>query len=295
MDSGKVLLIINPAAGHRAARRALYPLVQRLCAGGQMATVYATSAPGQARGVAESRGGEFSRVICCGGDGTLNEVLDGLLRAGVRVPVGYVPTGTTNDLAHALRLPTKLSRAIDLAVTGPARDHDVGRFSDGHLFDYVASFGAFVQTAYATPQSLKNALGRAAYFVCGLPEVFALRPRRLTLLADGRRLEGDFYFGSISNSTRIAGLLDLNRAGVAFDDGKLELLLIRRPPTPHALRSLRRGSFDDRFFVFLRASEIEMHFTAPTEWTVDGECAGRMTEIQVRCLPRAVQLVAPAV
>ena len=126
MDSGKVLLIINPVAGHRAARRALYPLVQRLCEGGQMATVYATSAPGQARSVAEARGGDFARVICCGGDGTLNEVLDGLLRAGVRVPVGYVPTGTTNDLAHALRLPTKLSRAMELAVTGPVRDHDVG-------------------------------------------------------------------------------------------------------------------------------------------------------------------------
>lgn len=126
MDSGKVLLINQPVAGHRAARRALYPLVQRLCEGGQMATVYATSAPGQARSVAEARGGDFARVICCGGDGTLNEVLDGLLRAGVRVPVGYVPTGTTNDLAHALRLPTKLSRAMELAVTGPVRDHGRG-------------------------------------------------------------------------------------------------------------------------------------------------------------------------
>lgn len=294
MDSGKVLLIINPVAGHRAARRALYPLVQRLCEGGQMATVYATSAPGQARSVAEARGGDFARVICCGGDGTLNEVLDGLLRAGVRVPVGYVPTGTTNDLAHALRLPTKLSRAMELAVTGPVRDHDVGLLCEKQLFDYVASFGAFVQTAYATPQRLKNALGRTAYFVCGLPEVFALRPRRLTLVADGQRLEGDFYFGSISNSTRIAGLIDLDRAGVVFDDGKLEVLLIRRPPTPRALRDLARGRFDERYFVFLHAQEVEMRFTVPTEWTADGERAGLLTQVRARCLPRAVQLVAPA-
>ena len=221
-------------------------------------------------------------------------MLDGLLRAGVRVPVGYVPTGTTNDLAHALRLPTKLSRAMELAVTGPVRDHDVGLLCEKQLFDYVASFGAFVQTAYATPQRLKNALGRTAYFVCGLPEVFALRPRRLTLVADGQRLEGDFYFGSISNSTRIAGLIDLDRAGVVFDDGKLEVLLIRRPPTPRALRDLARGRFDERYFVFLHAREVEMRFTVPTEWTADGERAGLLTQVCARCLPRAVQLVAPA-
>ena len=170
MENGKdsrVLLILNPVAGHKAARVLLYPLVKLVCANEGMATVYATSARGEAERIAREQGGQYDRILCCGGDGTLNEVLTGLVRAGVTVPVGYVPTGTTNDLAHALNLPTRLKAAMNLAVTGRPRGHDVGLINGDVMFDYVASFGAFADTAYSTPQRLKNALGRAAYFLCG--------------------------------------------------------------------------------------------------------------------------------
>lgn len=294
MESGRYLLIVNPAAGHRGAKRALYPLLRRLCQGEEAATVYATSAPGEARRVAGKYGAHFSRLICCGGDGTLSEVLGGLLEAGVRTPVGYVPMGTTNDLAHSLGLPRRLSRAIDLAVSGAPQGYDVGLINETRMFDYVACFGAFADTSYATPQGLKNALGWPAYLLFGLTRVFALKPLRLALLADGRRIEGDFYFGSVSNSRRIAGLIDLRQAGVCFDDGLLEVLLIRRPPSAQALRALARGHIDERSFVFLRARELTFRFAAPTPWTLDGERAGPFSQARVRCLPRAMRLVAPA-
>ena len=296
MENGKdsrVLLILNPVAGHKAARVLLYPLVKLVCANEGMATVYATSARGEAERIAREQGGQYDRILCCGGDGTLNEVLTGLVRAGVTVPVGYVPTGTTNDLAHALNLPTRLKAAMNLAVTGRPRGHDVGLINGNVMFDYVASFGAFADTAYSTPQRLKNALGRAAYFLCGIKQVFELKQHHIVLEADGKRVEGDFYYGSVSNSTRIAGIIDLKHAGVAFDDGRLEVLLIRQPPTVKALKDFQRGKYDPEYFYFFSARQVSIDFDEPAEWTADGECAGHLTRAEIRCLPRAVELIAP--
>lgn len=292
MERGKVLLILNPVAGHRAARKALYPIVQMLCAKESMVTVYSTRAQGEARRIAREEAPRYDRVICCGGDGTLSEVLSGLVLSGARVPVGYVPTGTTNDLAHALGLPTELSRAIDLAVTGGSRTHDVGLINEERHFDYIASFGAFASTAYATPQRLKNWLGRAAYFLCGIRQVFELKPQALTVCADGQRVAGEFYYGSVSNTTRIAGgIIDLQGAGVAYDDGLFEVLLIRQPPTVQALRDFKRQKYDPDYFYLFRAREVRFHFSQPTEWTADGECAGRYQDVTVRCLNNAVELI----
>ena len=139
------------------------------------------------------------------------------------------------------------------------------------MFDYVASFGAFADTAYSTPQRLKNALGRAAYFLCGIKQVFELKQHHIVLEADGKRIEGDFYYGSVSNSTRIAGIIDLKHAGVAFDDGRLEVLLIRQPPTVKALKDFQRGKYDPEYFYFFSAGQVSIDFDEPAEWTADGE------------------------
>ena len=290
----KMLWIVNPHAGRGALSGKVIGCVNVFQQAGYDVTVYVTQGAQDAARIVRERALEFDRIVCAGGDGTLSEVLGGLLEAGARTLVGYVPMGTTNDLAHSLGLPRRLSRAIDLAVSGAPQGYDVGLINETQMFDYVACFGVFADTSYATPQGLKNALGWPAYLLFGLTRVFALKPLRLALLADGRRIEGDFYFGSVSNSRRIAGLIDLRQAGVCFDDGLLEVLLIRRPPSAQALRALARGHIDERSFVFLRARELTFRFAAPTPWTLDGERAGPFAQARVRCLPRAMRLVAPA-
>lgn len=293
MARERVLIILNPVAGHKAAQKALFPLVKRLCAQDSTVIVHTTRAHGEAAQVARETGAGCDRIIVLGGDGTLSEVLGGLVRAGAKVPVGYVPTGTTNDLAHALHLPAKAKDAIEVASGGCVRQHDAGLLGEAAFFDYVASFGAFADTAFATPQSLKNKLGRMAYIFRGAREVFALRPHPVTVTAGGRVVSGAFYYGSISNSTRIGGVVDLSGAGVRFDDGLMEILLIRQPPTVQAMRDFAHQVYDPDYFVFLQADEATFRFEAPAEWTVDGECAGEFTEVTFRCLPRAVQLIAP--
>lgn len=293
MARERVLIILNPVAGHKAAQKALFPLVKRLCAQDSTVIVHTTRAHGEAAQVARETGAGCDRIIVLGGDGTLSEVLGGLVRAGAKVPVGYVPTGTTNDLAHALHLPAKAKDAIEVASGDCVRQHDAGLLGEAAFFDYVASFGAFADTAFATPQSLKNKLGRMAYIFRGAREVFTLRPHPVTVTAGGRMVSGAFYYGSISNSTRIGGVVDLSSAGVRFDDGLMEILLIRQPPTVQAMRDFAHQVYDPDYFVFLQADEATFRFEAPAEWTVDGECAGEFTEVTFRCLPRAVQLIAP--
>lgn len=295
MDTYKVLLIINPVAGKKAAKKALYPIVKSLCDREQMVTVFSTSARGEATRIVMEHAKEYNRIICCGGDGTLNEVLSGILQAGIKVPVGYIPTGTTNDLAHSLKLPTKLNQAIDVAVKGEAKKHDIGLFNHTRYFDYVASFGAFVKTSYTTPQKAKNALGHLAYILYGIPEIFEIRPYKAKIIADGRLIEGSFIFGSVSNATQIAGLITLPAEKINLNDGKFELILVKAlTDTAQPLRLPKEdsnGNIEASHFLFMSASTITFSFEDEVEWTVDGEYAGKFKEVYTQNLSSAVEII----
>ena len=291
MSNSHVLLLLNPVAGHRAALFALTPIVKALSAQGCDTTVHLTTHAGDAADYARLYAGSYSRVLCCGGDGTLSEVIRGLISGGHDVPVGYIPCGTTNDLAHALHLPTELSAAIKTAVTGSAHAHDIGILNDQVYFDYVAAFGAFTDTSFATRQELKNALGRAAYLMQGAKDLFTLKPLHLQLSTGNMCIDGEFYYGSISNSTRIGGIIDLTDKGVQFDDGMLEILLIRQAPTVQAILDFREQRYDPNYFYLLHAAEATFRFEQPVNWSCDGESAGPFTEVTFRILPRAVNLL----
>ena len=291
MTNQRALLILNPVSGHRASMMALTPIIKALSAQGCDTTVHMTTHTGDAADYAQRHAGEYARVLCCGGDGTLSEVIRGLIAGGHDVPVGYVPTGTTNDLAHALRLPTELNAAIKNAVSGTPHPHDIGILNDSVYFDYVAAFGAFADTSFATRQELKNALGRAAYLMQGAKDLFTLKPLKLQLNTGNMCIDGEFYYGSISNSTRIGGIIDLTDTGICFDDGQLEILLIRQAPTVQAILDFREQRYDPNYFYLLHTNEATFRFDKPTEWSTDGELAGPFEEVTFRCLPRAVKLL----
>ena len=291
MANQRALLLLNPVSGLRTSTLTLTPIVKALGAKGYDTMVHLTTHSGDAADYAQSFGGQYDRILCCGGDGTLSEVIRGLIAGGHDVPVGYVPTGTTNDLAHALRLPTELSAAIKTAVNGTPHAHDIGMLGDNVYFDYVAAFGAFTDTSFATRQELKNALGRAAYLMQGAKDLFTLKPLKLQLVTGSMCIEGEFYYGSISNSTRIGGIIDLTDTGVQFDDGQLEIMLIRQTPTVQAILDFREQRYDPNYFYLLHTNEATFRFEKPVNWSTDGELAGPFTEVTFRCLPKAVKLL----
>lgn len=293
----KLLLVVNPCSGQKRAKRALCDIVSALNRADFDVSVYITAARGDATRVCAERAGEYERVVCSGGDGTFNEVLSGVMQSGADVPVGYIPSGSTNDFANSLHLSKDLLQAARDAATGVSAPFDVGRFNDRY-FSYIASFGAFTRASYATSQSVKNALGHLAYLLAGIKELPAIRSRRLRFTAeDGRVFEDDYIFGAVSNSTSVAGVLTLDPAIVDMSDGKFELLLVRKPKNVTELNqcvlSLLRQEYDTPMLTMACVQRVQVEAPAQMDWTLDGERAEGCERYEIENLHHAVRVILP--
>lgn len=294
-DTHNVLLIVNPVAGRRLAQSRLFQIVDMLTKSGAKTVVFTTSQKGDATEIVKSHGKEAQRIICCGGDGTLNEVVTGLEITKLHVPVGYIPTGTTNDLARALNLPVQMKKAIQTAIYGDTDALDIGMFNREQYFTYVASFGAFTKVAYETPQWAKNTMGHASYVISGIIQVGDIRPHLVKVVADGVELTGEFIFGSVSNSTVVGGVIKFPESDIRFDDGLFEVLLVRNPTTPLELGNMLNGvinrQYDDQNVYFFKTRKLALSFEEETHWTIDGEYAGSYDSVHIENHHRAVQIV----
>lgn len=290
-----LLLIINPCAGQKKAKKLLVEIIDILNRAGFEVITYITSGSGDAENACIRYADQVSRIVCCGGDGTFNETVSGVLKSGKNIPIGYIPAGSTNDFASSLHLSNDILQATRDIVDGQPKHLDIGSFGNRY-FSYVASFGAFTRTSYTTPQSLKNALGHTAYVLNGIQELSQIRshPLRFTL-SDGSMIEGRFLFGAISNSTSLGGVLTLTPDQVDMADGKLELLLIRAPKDLFELgecvRALQQKTYNCEMITFLSTDSVTV--SAPEEmcWTIDGEPEPGHAETEVSCLHHAIQII----
>lgn len=271
----KMLFILNPKAGQMRANRYLTQMLPVFIRSGYDVTVHITAFAGDATQTAQRLAGEVDTVVCCGGDGTFNETVTGVLRSGVDVPIGYIPAGSTNDFANGLKIPTNVMAAARAVVEGTPHSLDMGKFGDRY-FCYVASFGVFTRLSYATPQNVKNALGHMAYLMGGMQELSQLRATHMRITLDGGRVvEDDFAFGAICNATSLGGVLMLDPNRVDLQDGKFELLLIRAPKDlvelADCVRALQNQKYDSKHITFLSASRMEVETESPMCWSLDGE------------------------
>ncbi len=290
----RLLLIMNPAAGVRKANRHLTAMVSLFNAHGYICTVYCTAGRGDATRIARENAGDFDLVVCVGGDGTLNEVLAGMVECGDKTPIGYIPAGSTNDFASSLDLSRNILEAARDAVEGTPRPLDAGSFN-GRLFTYVASFGAFTEASYATPQRSKNLLGHLAYVLEGMKDLLNIRPVHLALETGGRRFEGEYIFGAISNATSIGGVLTLDKQCVAMDDGLFEITLIKSPQSLSDLNrivlSLQTQQCDTELIDFCLADQATITARADMPWTLDGEYAPGSADILIKNLHHAYSMM----
>lgn len=290
----KMLLIVNPCAGQRRAKKYLADIVDIFNRAGYLVMTYITESPGDGEVQVIRCAEEMDLVVCCGGDGTFNETISGVLKGGLDIPVGYIPAGSTNDFASTLQLSSSLPQAARDIVDGEAMELDVGQFGERY-FSYVASFGIFTRTSYVTPQELKNMLGHTAYILSGIQELSQLKSHHVRFeLPDETVIEDDFIFGAISNSTRVGGILNLAKDKVDLQDGLFELLLIRAPQNlselTECVQALQRQTYDSDLLTFLSASSVKVTVPGEMDWTLDGERAVGRDEIKIRCLHRAVRV-----
>ena len=291
----KMLFILNPKAGQLRANRYLTQILPIFIRGGYDVTVHITAFSGDAEQTALRLAKDMDVVVCCGGDGTFNETVTGVLRSGVDVPLGYIPAGTTNDFANGLKIPTNMMAAARAVVEGIPRSIDVGRFGDRY-FSYVASFGAFTRASYATPQNLKNALGHGAYLLGGIQELSQLRTEHLKLTLDGNKtIEDDFLFGAVCNSTSLGGILTLDPKQVDMADGRFELLLIRAPKDVAELadcvRALQTQKYNCKMITFVSASHVQVTAKQGMDWALDGEQGHSRETVEIRNLHHAIRLI----
>lgn len=290
----KLLFIFNPRSGKGQIKNNLPEILDIMIKGGFDVTVHPTQSQGDAIQITKDRAKEFDRVICSGGDGTLDEVVTGMMQSPVRVPIGYIPAGSTNDYGSSLGIDKDMLRATHIAVEGEPLKVDVGAFQDDY-FIYVAAFGIFTEVSYATPQNLKNNLGHAAYILEGAKQLRDVPIYRMQVEYDGNVLYDEFIYGMISNSNSIGGFRQLVPNDVSLNDGVFEVTLIRNPKNPielaDVLNCLQTGRRDSDMLYSFQTNRIKFTASEDVSWTLDGEFGGSQKVTEIRICPSALEII----
>ena len=296
----RVYFIVNLQAGRAEMGANLAEVLNRMTRAGMEVTVHPTQAPLDATYMAAraSESGDYDAIWCSGGDGTLNEVMTGLMRAKHRIPLGYIPCGSVNDYARSIGIPRDIIKATELVLDGVPRKVDTGTIND-RCFNYIAAFGAFADVTYETPQNVKNVIGPLAYVMSAATKLMDLRTFRMNVCCDGQTFEDDYIYGMVTNSASVGGVLDIS--DFHFDDGMFEITLIKQPDSALELRDTLRFLRDiheigeQEKVICLRASEItiQLRESANVPWTVDGEYMRNATNVHIVNHKQAVELLVP--
>lgn len=291
----KLLFLYNPTSGKGQIRQQLAKLLDTFTRGGWLVTAYPTQCRGDAARVARELASGFDRVVCAGGDGTLSETVGGMMELSAPPPLAFLPSGSTNDCAQNLRLPTNPTKAAQIAAEGEESPMDVGRLNDRH-FIYVAAFGAFTDVAYDTPQELKNAFGHLAYLLSGLGQLANLTPHHLRVEHDGQVIEDDFLYGMVCNTYSVAGVKALPSEQVVLDDGLFEVLLVRKhvklTDLAIALQAIAGNkAMDTPAVITFQTGKVTITADEPLAWTTDGEYGGTYAVSRLENRPRALNMI----
>lgn len=272
-DNERLLFIINPKAGQKKREDFIANVVNEFNDNGYEVTLRFTRAAGDGTRIVKDLGQGFHMIVCMGGDGTLNEVIDGILEAGLSVPLGYIPAGSTNDFAKSLNLPTDPAKAAEFIMQNKPKSIDIGRFNNRY-FVYTASAGIFAKASYSASQSVKNVIGHFAYILEGIKDLTQVKKLNLKIELKDETIEGTYIFVAICNSTSIGGIMTLDQERVDFSDGLFEMLLVKFPKDLIELgvivNKLTNQKYDD-VVRLIPISKAKISDCSEIDWTLDGE------------------------
>ncbi len=292
----KMLLLYNPKSGTGQIRFSLSKIIERFSAADYDVTVYPTKAPGDATDTVRARAADYDMIVCSGGDGTLDEVVTGLMESGVERTVGYIPSGSTNDFAGSIGIPKHAERAADTVVDGEAFQCDIGRFNGKDYFVYVAAFGILTDVSYQTKQELKNLLGHAAYIIEGVKRLGSWRSYSLEVESDAFSGSGDFIYGMASNANSIGGFKGLPGKDIELDDGLFEVMLVRTPLNlqdwQRTINALLMNEKSNDNVIRFKTHRLMIRSREPVAWTRDGEDGGEHTCVELENMPRVLTIMA---
>lgn len=291
-----MLFVYNPRAGKAQIRSNLLDIIDIFVKADYEVTAYPTQQPGDAvKAVRERRDG-YDIVVCSGGDGTLDEVVTGMMQCEKKLPIGYVPAGSTNDFANSLGIPRSMIKAADVVVNGRNFGCDIGGFNDDS-FIYVAAFGIFTDVSYETKQDLKNVLGHTAYLLEGIKRLSSIKSYWLKIYYDDICLEDEYLFGMITNSDSVGGFKGITGENVELNDGLFEVTLVKKPLTPLELNDIIAALVDKRrhsdAIQYFKTSRLVIESNQEVAWTLDGEYGGDHKRAVVENRKEALEIRVP--
>ncbi len=291
----KVLFIVNPKSGKGSIRSKLLDIVDIFVKAEFDLTLYISQSAGDARAKAKEVEGRYELVICSGGDGTLDEVISGMMECEKRSAIGYIPCGSTNDFAHSLKIPTSMTKAAEHIAAWKEFPCDIGRFNDDY-FVYIAAFGLFTDVSYETSQDVKNVLGHLAYILEGMKKLTEIKSYPMKVEAEEMTVEGNFLFGMVTNSTSVGGFRNITGKHVHLDDGVFEVTLIKTPQNILELNEIIQAviagkSENNKYFYQFRSKAVKFISSDPVAWTLDGEFGGYHEVVDVKNDKQALSLL----
>ena len=290
-----MLFIINPFSGKMKIKPVMLDILHMYNAAGYNVTVKTTQSQGHAAEIAYNAPDDTDVIVVSGGDGTLNEVLTGLLKSGRKLPVGYIPAGSTNDFASTFGFSTEPKIAAQGVLDGREFDIDVGLFNKERYFSYIASFGAFTAASYSTPQSVKNVFGHLAYVLEGMKDLTKIKHYDVKVETDEGTVEGSYIFGSVTNTTSVGGIVKFSHDIVKMNDGLFETVLVKRPKNINDLQKIIGGcitsNFKEDVFEFIKSKNVKMTFEAPMDWSLDGEHQKSGNEVIIENIQTAATII----
>ena len=291
----KVLFIVNPKSGKGSIRSKLLDIVDIFVKAEFDLTLYISQSAGDARAKAKEVEGRYELVICSGGDGTLDEVISGMMECEKRSAIGYIPCGSTNDFAHSLKIPTSMTKAAEHIAAWMEFPCDIGRFNDDY-FVYIGAFGLFTDVSYETSQDVKNVLGHLAYILEGMKKLTEIKSYPMKVESEEMTVEGNFLFGMVTNSTSVGGFRNITGKHVHLDDGVFEVTLIKTPQNILELNEIIQAviagkSENNKYFYQFRSKAVKFISGDPVAWTLDGEFGGYHEVVDVKNDKQALSLL----
>lgn len=289
----KLLFVFNPTAGRGRLKSKLFDIVDSFIKYGYRVQVYPTQQKGDATSIILKEPEHYDLLVVAGGDGTLNEVITGVIKSNKDIPIGLIPAGSMNDVGHSFRITSDIMSAARVAMTGRPFSMDVGRFNDKY-FAYVAAFGAFTDISYTTSQKNKNVIGNLAYYLEGIKKLSDLKPRQIRVLYEDKVVEEEFLIGLVTNSLYIGGFKNLNYDKTSLNDGLFELLLVKMPRNILELEmivsSLINYKINESLMYYIQAPALTIT-SEKMEWTLDGEYGGTYERVEIMNCNKAVKII----
>ncbi|MCE4049960.1 MULTISPECIES: diacylglycerol kinase [Bacillaceae] len=271
-------IIYNPTSGREAFKKHLPEVLKKLENAGYETSCHATTGPEDATTAAriavERR---YDLVVAAGGDGTINEVVNGLAEQEYRPKLGIIPVGTTNDFARALHIPRDIEAAADIIAKGDTIPVDIGRLNEDKYFINIGGGGNLTELSYEVPSKLKTMLGQLAYYLKGMEKLPFIKATKVKIEYDGKLFEGEVMLFLIGLTNSVGGFEKL-APGSSINDGLFSLLILKKANLADFIRiatlALRGEHINDPSVIYVNANHIKVTSEEKVQLNLDGEFGG---------------------